>query len=187
MINTGVALATLEMLEQHGFSVDDTVIREGLQEVAWPGRLEHFCLDSENNKQVECGSSGSINYLFDGAHNPAGVASLIEALENDFDYDRLILLWAAMEDKDLTKTLPVIAPQADILILTMVEYERSAEPEHLKSLLSAEDQKKAICEKSLPRALAKAAELAGDKDLICIAGSLYMIGEARSMLLGELV
>jgi len=35
--------------------------------------------------------------------------------------------------------------------------------------------------------LARAVELAGDKDLICIAGSLYLIGEARKLLLGEIV
>jgi len=187
MINTGVALATLEMLDQHGFSVDDAVIREGLQEVAWPGRLEHFCLNGETNERVECGSRGSISYLLDGAHNPAGVESLCEALANEFDYDRLILLWAAMEDKDLSKTLPVIAPQTDILILTMVEYERSAEPDQLLDILPPGIHDRVIKEKSLAKALAKAAELADESDLICIAGSLYMIGEARKLLLGEIV
>jgi dihydrofolate synthase/folylpolyglutamate synthase len=187
MVNTGVALATLEMLGQHGFSVDDAVIRKGMQEVAWPGRLEHFCLNRQNKEQVECGSNGSVSYLLDGAHNPAGVESLREALGNDFDYDRLILLWAAMEDKDLSKTLPVIAPQADILILTMVEYERSAEPGQLMDILPSDVQDKTICERSLGAALDKAAEMGGENDLICIAGSLYMIGEARKLLLGEIV
>jgi dihydrofolate synthase/folylpolyglutamate synthase len=187
MINAGVALATLEMLDQHGFTVDDTAIREGLKEVAWPGRLEHFCLNRESKEQVDCGSKGSISYLLDGAHNPAGVESLREALENDFDYDRLILVWGAMEDKDLSKTLPVIAPQTDILILTMVEYERSAEPDQLLDILPPGIHDRVIKEKSLVKALAKAAKLADERDLICIAGSLYMIGEARKLLLGEIV
>jgi dihydrofolate synthase/folylpolyglutamate synthase len=185
-INTGVALATLEMLGQHGFSVDDAVIREGLQEVSWPGRLEYFCIDRENKGRVECGTSGSVNFLLDGAHNPAGVESLCDALANDFDYDRLTLLWAAMEDKDLTKTLPVIAPQADTLILTMVDYERSAEPSQLLDILPSDVQNKTICERSLSAALNKAVELAEGNDLICIAGSLYLIGEARKLLLGEI-
>ena len=187
MINTGVALATLEMLDQHRFIVDDTAIREGLKEVAWPGRLEHFCLNREDEIRVKNGTPNSICYLLDGAHNPAGVESLREALENDFDYDRLILVWGAMEDKDLSKTLPVIGPQADILILTMVESERSAEPDQLLALLPSDIQDQTICESSLTAALAKAAKLAGEKDLICIAGSLYLIGEARSMLVGDLV
>ncbi len=187
MVNAGVALATLELLGQHGFTVDDTAIREGLQEVDWPGRLEHFCLNREDKSRVKNGTPNSICYLLDGAHNPAGVESLSEALENDFDYDRLILVWGAMEDKDLSKTLPVIGPQADILILTMVESERSAEPDQLLALLPSDIQDQTICESSLAAALAKAVELAGESDLICIAGSLYLIGEARSMLLGDLV
>jgi dihydrofolate synthase/folylpolyglutamate synthase len=175
------------MLNQHGFTVDDAVIREGLQEVAWPGRLERFCLNREDEIRVKNGTPNSICYLLDGAHNPAGVESLCEALENDFDYDRLILVWGAMEDKDLSKTLPIIGPQADILILTMVESERSAEPDQLLALLPSDIQDQTICESSLTAALAKAAELAGGNDLICIAGSLYLIGEARSMLVGDLV
>jgi len=187
MINTGVALATLELLDQAGFTVDDAVIRAGLLEVAWPGRLEHFCLNRGSKERMECGSDGSISYLLDGAHNPAGVESLREALENDFDYDRLILLWGAMEDKDLSKTLPEMAPLADILILTMVMSERSSAPEKLLDILPPDIQDQAICNSSLQNALAKAAELAGRKDLICVAGSLYLIGEARKLLLGEIV
>ena len=187
MVNTGVALATVEILDQFGFSVEDAIIRSGLLEVSWPGRLEYFCLSRESKELVECGSQNTIRYLLDGAHNPVGVESLCEALENDFDYDRLILVWGAMEDKDLSKTLPKIGSRADILILTMVEYERSAKPDQLLDILPPDIHDRTIKEKSLVKALAKAAELAADLDLICIAGSLYLIGEARKLLLGEIV
>jgi dihydrofolate synthase/folylpolyglutamate synthase len=43
VLNSGLALATLEILEQFGFSVEEGTIRSGLLEVAWPGRLESFC------------------------------------------------------------------------------------------------------------------------------------------------
>ena len=187
MVNTGVALATLEILDQQGFAVDDGTIRNGLLEVSWPGRLEHFCLAREDKSRVECGTPNSMNYLLDGAHNPAGVESLRAALNDFFDYDRLILMWAAMEDKDINKTLPVVAPLADTLILTKIDYDRSADPENLKEALPAELQDKAVCESSLSSALDRAAELASDNDLVCIAGSLYMIGEARKLLLGEII
>jgi dihydrofolate synthase/folylpolyglutamate synthase len=187
MVNTGVALAALEMIDQHDFSIDDETIRANLPKVSWPGRLEHFCLARDDQSQVECGSPNAVNYLLDGAHNPAGVESLRVALDDDFEYDRLILMWAAMEDKDINKTLPVVAPLADTLVLTKVDYDRSAEPENLKETLPTELQSKVVCESSLSDALDRAAKLAGDNDLICIAGSLYMIGEARKILLGELV
>ena len=172
MVNTGVALATLEMLDQHGFSINDETIRDNLPKVSWPGRLEHFCLTRKDKSRVECGSLNAINYLLDGAHNPAGVESLRAALEDDFEYDRLILMWAAMEDKDISKTLPSVAPLADTLVLTKVDYDRSAEPENLKQSLPTELQNKTICESSLSVAL-----------LTASATSSRLILAVRSMLM----
>lgn len=187
MINTGLALATLEFLHLSGFSVDDSQIRSGLLEVSWPGRLELFCLSKADGTRVDCAAEDSLHYLLDGAHNPAGVASLQEALENDFQYNRLILVWAAMSDKDFRVVLPQIGRLARVIIFTRLEYERSAQPEQLLHLLPAAMQDRVICENSLDAALAKASELAGSNDLICIAGSLYLIGEARARLLGEII
>ena len=186
MVNAGVALATLEILDQFGFSVDDETIRSGLLEVSWPGRLESFCLSRDERVPVDCRSENCLHYLLDGAHNPAGVASLCEALENDYVYDRLILVWAAMSDKDFRAELPTIGKLAGVIIFTRLEYERSAQPEQMLSALPADIQARAVCENSLDNALAKAVEIAGPADLICIAGSLYLVGEARKKLLGEI-
>ncbi|MDX2434118.1 MAG: folylpolyglutamate synthase/dihydrofolate synthase family protein [Desulfobacterales bacterium] len=187
MINTGLALATLEFLNQFGFSVDDSQIRSGLLEVSWPGRLESFCLSKADGSLVDCSAEDSLHYLLDGAHNLAGVVSLQEALENDFQYERLILVWASMSDKDFRAGLPQISRQAQVIILTRLEYERSAQPEELLEAMPENIQDRVICENSLDAALAKAAELAGRNDLICIAGSLYLIGEARARLLGKII
>jgi dihydrofolate synthase/folylpolyglutamate synthase len=54
-------------------------------------------------------------------------------------------------------------------------------------VLPPEIRDKARCENRVEKTLAKAAEIAGPYDLICIAGSLYLIGEVRKQLLGELV
>jgi dihydrofolate synthase/folylpolyglutamate synthase len=187
MVNTGVALATLEFLNQFDFSVDESQIRSGLLEVSWPGRLESFCLSKVDGSLVDCGVEDSLHYLLDGAHNPAGVTSLLEALENDFQYNRLIMVWAAMSDKDFRSLLTQVGRSAKVIIFTRLEYDRSAQPEQLLDALPENIQDRAICENSLDAALLKAAELAEPSDLICIAGSLYLIGEARRMLLGEIV
>jgi len=187
MINTGLALATLEVLDQFDFSVTDSQVRFGLKKVFWPGRLESFCLSREDGTLVECSSVSSLHYLLDGAHNPAGVSTLTEALRNDYEYDRLILVWAAMSDKDFRTPLPQICSMAQIIIFTRLEYERSAQPQQLRKALPVEMQDRVLCENSMKDALAKAAELAGKNDLICIAGSLYLIGEARKVLRGEII
>lgn len=172
--NTALALATMELLEDKGFKTDASTINEDLQEVQWPGRLEYFC-----NSQRQ--------FVLDGAHNPAGVISLKNALETEFDYQKLIMVWGSMADKDIEGTMPVIAPISDQIILTMPEGERSATPEKLQAALPEEYHKSAHCVRSVEEALKKAYDLTTEKDLICIAGSLYLIGTARKLLLGKLV
>ena len=60
------------------------------------------------------------------------------ALQNDFNYERLILVWASMADKDIAGTLLVVAPLAAEIIFTRPESERSARPEALRDLLPEE-------------------------------------------------
>ena len=124
-------------------------------------------------------------YLLDGAHNPAGVESLREALVSEFRYDRLILVWACMGDKDVAATLTTIAPLADRIIFTRPESERSATPEQLTAILPAEECFKAQSAATVAEALILAANLARSGDLLCVAGSLYLVGAARKILLGE--
>jgi dihydrofolate synthase/folylpolyglutamate synthase len=185
--NAALALAVLELLETHGFSVDESTLRQGLTEVRWPGRLEHFCLSRADGQVVECGVSGARQYLLDGAHNPAGVQSLIAALKEKFIHDRLVLIWGAMADKDLAATLPLIIPLAYRVILTKQNSERSASTEVLKNIVPARYQERILCAPAITKALALAADMATEQDLICVSGSLYLIGEARGILLGEIL
>ena len=188
--NIALCLATLEVLAGKGFEVSDEAIRQGLPEVFWPGRLEYFSL-ADDGVQVEDFADhpdASVRrYLLDGAHNPAGVSCLKKSLEDDFTYRRLIMVWAGMADKDLVKTLAIIAPLCDILIFCRPEAERSATPEQLKKLLPQENRAEIVPADSVSAALEKAREEAQPADLICVAGSLYLIGAARAQLLGELV
>ncbi|MCX5863551.1 MAG: bifunctional folylpolyglutamate synthase/dihydrofolate synthase [Deltaproteobacteria bacterium] len=187
--NAAVAMAVLETISET-LPVSGEAIRQGLLSVAWPGRLEHFCL--AEGKPVECPAEGAIGqpasmrrYLLDGAHNPAGVESLQDALASEFRYDRLILVWACMGDKDVAATLTTIAPLADRIIFTRPESERSATPEQLIAILAEEKRTKAQGAATVAEACALAADLAQSGDLICVAGSLYLVGAARKILLGE--
>lgn len=192
-MNIALALATKELLADHGILVSSDTVRESLSEVSWPGRLEHFCLDVTDKKRISCKDRFSSNkkelrqYLLDGAHNPDGVLSLKSALHEDFEYKKLILIWASMSDKDMESTLSLIAPVCDDLILTMPESERSAKPEQLLEILPHAYQGKVRCISSVEEALSSAQEIAQPDDIICIAGSLYLIGAVRKMLLGDLI
>ncbi|MDA8165066.1 MAG: bifunctional folylpolyglutamate synthase/dihydrofolate synthase, partial [Desulfobacteraceae bacterium] len=181
LANGAVALATQEILARKGLPVPESAIRAGLREVHWPGRLEHFELPAGPPA-----NGARYRYLLDGAHNPAGVESLAAAL-GSFPHRQLILVWASMADKDVAPMLAAIAPLAHRLLLTKPAGERAATPEQLLAMLPEEARTKAECVPAIPAALDRAREIAAPDDLICVAGSLYLVGAARKLLLGELV
>ena len=191
--NSAIALAGLELLSDSGFMVDETAIRQGLNQVKWPGRLEYFHLDKASS--IQDGRDGRDGqktaaqrcYLIDGAHNPAGVMSLKKALKTDFSFKNLVMVWASMADKDISKNLSIIAPLCRNIILTKPKGERSADPFRLREAIPEKYLDRAICIPSINKALDKAYELSSPDDLICIAGSLYLVGEARRLLLGEVI
>ena len=193
--NAALAVATLEVVRRQ-LPVSEEALRAGLAQVHWPGRMEYFCLDRATRKQLDCPEQGAAagppnpalrRYLLDGAHNPAGVATLGQALASSFADDRLIMIWASMADKDVAPMLAAIAPFCTRIILTRAESERSALPERLRELLPESCRAAALCAPTVAEALRLAEELASPADLIGVAGSLYLIGAARRLLLGELV
>ena len=172
--NAALALAAVQLLREQGYALSEQDIRTGLTRTRWPGRLESLSLDNR------C-------FLLDGAHNPAGVLALKQSLEDEFSGKRIILVWAAMADKDLETTLQTIAPLADCIIFTRPESERSASAAQLLALLPPEMQPRAIATQSVSAALELAQKKAESEDLICVAGSLYLVGAARELLKGAVI
>ncbi|MEW6593381.1 MAG: folylpolyglutamate synthase/dihydrofolate synthase family protein [Thermodesulfobacteriota bacterium] len=173
--NMAVVLAICDLLHDR-YPVPETAIREGLAAVRWPGRLESFQVQRDGDER---------RFLLDGAHNPAGVASLVAALRDDFTYRKLLVVWGSMADKDLAATLAQVAPLADTLILTRPAGERSATAAQLFGQVPEADRDKVVQTADVQEALDRAWTLAGPEDLICIAGSLYLVGAVRQELLGE--
>jgi dihydrofolate synthase/folylpolyglutamate synthase len=180
--NASLAVAAVQLLRKN-YRIDEEQIRTGLARTRWPGRLEYFSLPGRSG-----GSGGrELRYLLDGAHNPAGVSALQRALADDFMFRKLILVWGAMEDKDLQTTLRRIAPLADTILFTRPESERSATPEQLRQALGEQTGSTLLQAPTVAAALEQAAELAEPDDLICVAGSLYLVGAAREILRGALI
>ncbi len=175
--NSSLVLAAVQLLQLAGVDIQECHIRQGLLNVEWPGRLELLEIKSE---------LGLRRFLLDGAHNPAGVRSLIEALPG-FSFNRLICIWGAMADKNIMPGLSAIAEQADYLVLSAVDSPRGAKPQDMIELLAESQKRETLCCESSEDALHKAMTFAEAEDLILVAGSLYLIGELRPVLVGELV
>jgi len=186
--NDSLSIAVLHLLRENGFKVTDQQISEGLAKVRWPGRMEYFEQDCNPAAADKTGNEPKrIRYLLDGAHNTDGVRNLAKTLSENFKYGKLIGIWGAMVDKDLSTTLGLMAPLMERLILTQPAGERSATPEQILSILDEPQKEKARCIKKVAEALRTAQETAEAGDLIVVGGSLYLIGEVRHLLLGDLV
>jgi dihydrofolate synthase/folylpolyglutamate synthase len=170
--NLSCAIAAAIELRKHGFVVSDQAIADGISSTVWPGRMEFI--------ETSC------RFLLDGAHNQAGIDCLIAALQ-ELDYRRLLVVWASMADKSYQRMLHDIARQADVLLLTRPDSERAAAPEDLKRQLEDVHGPHILCCSSVGEAYAQVQDQAAADDLVVVSGSLYLIGEFRKMLVGEVV
>ncbi|NOR84063.1 MAG: bifunctional folylpolyglutamate synthase/dihydrofolate synthase, partial [Ardenticatenales bacterium] len=138
-------------------------IRSGLEQVEWPGRFQIL-----HRRPV---------VVADGAHNVASVRQVRQTVEALFPDRRRILVFGATADKDLTEMIRVLVPMADEVILTAADHPRAAAPADLHRRLE-EQGFGAWQAPTVASAIAMAREMAGPDDVICITGSLFVVGDA---------
>ncbi len=167
--NAALALAALDVVQGH-FPVGAAERRSGLAAVRWPGRMEY--LEAQGRHLV-----------LDGAHNEAGLETLLTALQEREAGRRLVLLWGNMADKQLSAARHRLFARAAVVVLTRAETQRSIRPEELLFSLPPAEQAKCRCVEPVTAALTTALEATGPDDLLCVAGSLYLVGQVRALLL----
>jgi dihydrofolate synthase/folylpolyglutamate synthase len=106
---------------------------------------------------------------------------LKEALQQYFKPAKSILLIGMSADKDMASVVAELSPVFDQVIATRAENPRSARPEVLAALFTAQG-KSATTSESVPQALEQARQKTGKNDLICVTGSLFVVGEALKYL-----
>lgn len=149
-----------EYLAEQGYPITSDSICQGLEQAQWPGRLElvEWC-----GKQV----------LLDGAHNPAGVASLCQYLDT-YEVEPRTLIFAAMRDKNIQEMARMLFPRCSKVVLVRRNDFRSFEPKDYFTDHFIAD--------GAAEALKLATELSDG--LIVCSGSLHLVGEVRQILLG---
>jgi dihydrofolate synthase/folylpolyglutamate synthase len=157
--NTLTAIAAL-----HRLYTPPDAIQEGIRLARWPGRLERVSARPE--------------IILDGAHNPAGARALARHIQRFYADRRVWLIYAAMRDKAVAEAAGILFPTADRVILTAPAHPRAVRPEALRGLV---DHPRMDVASSLPEALRLLGE-AAPEDAIFITGSLFLVGEARALL-----
>jgi len=157
------ALTAIAALDHLG--IPPQFISQGIAAARWPGRLEHV--------------SSKPDIFLDGAHNPAGAQVLADYIREFHHRRRVWIVFGAMSDKDLSVIAPLLFPLASELILTGVNQERAFTPEQIRELSGASHARLAP---SIRDALPML-DAASPADAIFITGSLYLVGEARPLLM----
>jgi dihydrofolate synthase / folylpolyglutamate synthase len=163
--NVACAVAALHVLSERGFKSTETTLRRGLSDVVWPARLERIA-----------GASKGPDVWLDAAHNPDGCAALAAHLETLKQRPR-VLVFGAMQDKDVTSMLTLLQPVTEARVFTSVEMPRAMDPAQLAAQHDGDAQP------SIALALRQAKKLAGKQGVVIVAGSIFVVADARAKLL----
>jgi len=161
--NAATAVAALEVLAEKGFHISGDSITKGLAQVSWPGRLQVL--------------SRHPLVVVDGAHNPDSARKLRQSLEQYFDFDRAILIIGFSSDKNVAGIISELAPLFDKVIATHSIHPRAMPTAPVVAELGRQGVKAQTTE-DISIALPLALSLAGEKDLICVTGSLFVVAGA---------
>jgi dihydrofolate synthase/folylpolyglutamate synthase len=167
--NAATAIAVAEALTELGFQISREAILNGLQTASYPGRLELW--------------PGEPPTLFDGAHNPAGARALRDYFD-EFETRPVTMIFGAMRDKALGEMAAILFPAAAELILTHIENPRAASLEMMKSALPKNSDSRIHFATSVTEALRIAKDVTPANGLVCVTGSLYLIGEVQQSVRG---
>jgi dihydrofolate synthase / folylpolyglutamate synthase len=172
--NAALALAAVEAFVGGGQDrLDLDVIRTGMAGATSPGRLEIV--------------RRSPTVMVDAAHNPAGALALRAALEDSFNFAKIVGVIAILQDKDASMMLEVLEPVLNEIVVSRTTSPRAINPERLGRLaIEIYGEARVTVVDSLPDALDLAAEMADEGGLgggVLATGSITTAAEVR-MLLG---
>ena len=165
--NAAVVLTTVEVLRGRGWDISEGAIQEGLSRAVWPGRLEL--------------ARRSPDVILDGGHNPQCMEALARALRELYPGKKLIFLTGVLADKDYPAMMGEILPLAKEFYTVTPDSERAMPAAELAAYLEGRGVKATPCG-SVREGLELALVFLPPEDVVCVTGSLYMIGEVRHLL-----
>jgi dihydrofolate synthase / folylpolyglutamate synthase len=170
--NAACALALLEAASSQGLAVTAEAVSRGLQTVSWAGRLEVADLHP--------------TILLDGAHNPAAATVLADFLAisgRSHPSRPVVLVLGMMRDKDHRGFFEPLRSLVDEVILTQADLPRSATAQEISASLQGLVLHPHVVP-SLGDAMTLAKQLATPEGLVCVTGSLMLVGECQAWFRG---
>jgi dihydrofolate synthase / folylpolyglutamate synthase len=173
--NIALAIAAAsELRNSNGYNIFATDVARGVRETQWPGRLELFP-----------GDGLRADVLLDVAHNPAGAWALRSAVSSMLEAQpgRLAtLVFGCLRDKAVADMAQILFPLFDQVVVTPVDSPRTASIDELVAA-AATTGVNPLSASDASEALIQALEIAPASGLVVVAGSVYLVGKVRGLLL----
>ncbi|MDR2930218.1 MAG: dihydrofolate synthase [Propionibacteriaceae bacterium] len=170
--NAVTAVAAVEALGG-GRGVDPAVMLEGFAEVVAPARTELV--------------HASPPIVIDTCHNPEGVASTLDTVDEAYAFAPQIGVWAMMADKQIDEVLTLVEPRVSTLVATQAVSTRAMPAVELgRRAVQIFGPERVVVVEDLPDAIEQAVRLADDAGPgagILLAGSVALAGQARQLLI----
>ncbi len=154
--NAATSVCIIECLQDLGIKIPVEAVQEGCKNIFWPGRFEAVAREPL--------------VLLDGAHSPDSARALAETIKEIFKEQKVILILGISEDKNKKLIYDELSCISQNIIFTKADHPRAAD------LAGAVNVKEA---------LDLAHKAAGAQDIILVAGSIFVISEARKLLTGD--
>lgn len=166
--NTSVAIVAAKLVSKQDARINEIALHMGVANTLWPGRLERIAQKPD--------------LILDGAHNPDGALALRKALDKYYPGKKVHFVFGMMGDKDMSGVIKTLIKADDVVLTVRADSGvRAAEADALANLVGAN----AVAESDLQTAYHKAMSLAGEDGVVCVCGSLYLVGEFKAMLQRE--
>jgi dihydrofolate synthase/folylpolyglutamate synthase len=167
LVNLANAIAATEALV--GSRLDGDAVRDAASAATMPGRMEAMRSDPL--------------VLVDGAHNVDGIAVLVESLFEEYPSTRWHVVLGVMGDKNVEAMVEKLAPVIDGIVVTAPESERAIPPLELRERIRDLVDVPVLLADGVEEALDMALAEAGREGAVLVTGSLYLVGEARGLLI----
>ncbi len=162
--NAGLALSACLELNKLGLNIEEKHIRQGLETVSWEGRLE--TVFSHPTVVLDC------------AHNEASVRNMVLELRKNFKFSRCFIVLGLMQDKKIDEVIKILSHFGDQFFLVSVNPPRGEAAEKLAEKLKAHNKLSQVFE-TVFDALQAVKQIANQDDLVCITGSIFLVGAAK--------
>jgi dihydrofolate synthase / folylpolyglutamate synthase len=162
--NAVTAIATVEALNEGRIPIAPKAVGRALKDVNMPGRLQVI----QQNPTI----------LMDGAHNTLAIRTLVQSLDDLYPHRRVIFVLSLNQDKDVDGMCRILSAAGDEFIVAnrRIVHKRQVNPETVATRLRLSGKPVAVTE-GVAEALDLSRAKAGVKDLVCVTGSLYLVGE----------